>query len=96
MTGAPSLDDLIEQVKKRPPMTDAEYREQAKSFAYGNCAIGNPNVTRQMVEDALPPIYEEDVMYPTTPPLDMVSAVFLAIASVVSVATLLSVLYWCR
>jgi hypothetical protein len=32
-------------------MTRAELTEQAISFAYGNCAIGNPNVTRALVAE---------------------------------------------
>lgn len=32
-------------------MTDDQREAQRRSFAYGNCAIDNPNVTRQMVDD---------------------------------------------
>jgi hypothetical protein len=32
-------------------MTPAELEAQRRSFAYGNCAIGNPNVTRALVAE---------------------------------------------
>lgn len=32
-------------------MTDAQLEEQRRSFVYGNCAIGNPNVTRELVAE---------------------------------------------
>lgn len=46
----PALDALIEAARKRPPMTPAEIREQRISFAYGNAAMENPRITREMVE----------------------------------------------
>lgn len=46
----PELDRLIEEARKLPPMTPAQLREQRISFTYGNCAIENPNITREMVE----------------------------------------------
>lgn len=45
----PSLDELIEQARKIVP-TAADRRAQVISFAYGNCAIENPAITREMVE----------------------------------------------
>lgn len=46
----PELDALIEAARKLPPMTPAQLRAQRISFAYGNCSIENPNITREMVE----------------------------------------------
>ncbi len=47
--------ELIDQAKaeqlKNPP-TDADLREHAISFAFGNANIHNPSITRQMVETA--------------------------------------------
>ena len=47
-----SLDQLIEEARKAPPMTPAEREEQRRSFAYGNLAIENPRITRAMIDDA--------------------------------------------
>ncbi|MGB5864819.1 MAG: hypothetical protein WBG95_11005 [Sulfitobacter sp.] len=50
---AVTLDDiqyLIEQTKKIP-MTPDQMTEQRRSFAYGNTAIENPQITREMVEE---------------------------------------------
>jgi hypothetical protein len=33
-------------------MTEEEYREQRISFAYGNLAIDNPEITKEMVREA--------------------------------------------
>lgn len=41
---------LIEQTNK-VPMTPAEMTVQRRSFAYGNTAIENPKITREMVEE---------------------------------------------
>jgi hypothetical protein len=41
---------LIEQTTKIP-MTQAQMTEQRRSFAYGNTAIENPEITREMVEE---------------------------------------------
>ena len=49
--GMSELDRLLREALRRP-MTEAEKEEQARSFAYGNCAIGNPHVTREMVDEA--------------------------------------------
>ena len=52
----PELAELIERARLHKS-TDAEMRAAAISFAFGNCAIENPLVTREMVEqeyDKLP------------------------------------------
>ena len=33
-------------------MTEAQLTAQRRSFAFGNCAIGNPSVTRELIEAA--------------------------------------------
>jgi hypothetical protein len=43
------LDRLIELAKNRGPVTAQELGEQRISFAYGNLAIDNPRITREMV-----------------------------------------------
>lgn len=53
----PELLALLEATKNLPPMTPAQLREQRISWAYGNCAIDNPNVTREMVERLHDEIY---------------------------------------
>jgi imidazoleglycerol phosphate dehydratase HisB len=53
-----TLDELIQysrEYTQEHPMTDAEYREQCISFAYGNVHLHNPAVTREMVTQ----IYDE-------------------------------------
>lgn len=42
--------ELVEAVRRLPPMTEEERREQRISFAYGNVAFHNPAITREMVE----------------------------------------------
>lgn len=42
---------LIEQAR-HTEMTPEQREEQRISFAFGNASLGNPDVTRQMVEDA--------------------------------------------
>lgn len=44
---------LFEQVRDLPPMTAAQMREQRISFVYGNLAMHNPAITREMVERAV-------------------------------------------
>lgn len=44
-----TLVNLIEKARSHQ-MTEEEKRAQIISFAYGNCAIENPNITREMVE----------------------------------------------
>lgn len=39
-------------VNRTTPMTDEQCQQQRLSFAHGNCAIDNPLVTRQVVQDA--------------------------------------------
>lgn len=46
----PELEALLKATRDLPPMTPAEQRAQRISFAYGNCSIENPNITREMVE----------------------------------------------
>ncbi|RBP03781.1 hypothetical protein DFR50_14229 [Roseiarcus fermentans] len=47
-----NLDALIAWARTLPPMTDAQRRAQAASFAYGNVHLDNPLVTRAMVSEA--------------------------------------------
>ena len=44
---------LIEQSRQLGPMTSEEQREQRISWVYGNCKLSNPEVTREMVENAV-------------------------------------------
>lgn len=53
----PELERLLEWMRLAPPMTTAELRAQRVSWAYGNCAIENPNITREMVERAHDEMY---------------------------------------
>jgi hypothetical protein len=53
----PELEALLRQAAARGPMTPAELREQRISWAYGNCGIENPNITRDMVERVHDEIY---------------------------------------
>lgn len=46
----PELERLIEHIRALPPMTPEERKEQRRSFAFGNCAIDNPAVTRELVD----------------------------------------------
>lgn len=50
---------LLEHVKTLPPMTPEQKRAQAISFAYGNCHIENPRITREMVEQAYDRLYPD-------------------------------------
>lgn len=45
----PEIERLLEWARNAPPMTPAELRAQRISFAYGNCAIENPRITKEMV-----------------------------------------------
>lgn len=45
------LNELIEKARNIK-MTPEQEAAQRRSFAYGNLAIENPNVTREMVERA--------------------------------------------
>lgn len=53
----PALIALLEATKNLPPMTPAQLREQRISWAYGNCSIENPRITRKMVEEAHDEMY---------------------------------------
>lgn len=54
-----NLGDLVERAKSHI-MTPEEKRAQAISFAYGNTAIENPAITREMIER------EYDQLHPDT------------------------------
>jgi hypothetical protein len=43
------LEELLEAAKKIV-LTPQEKEEQRRSFAYGNTNIGNPRITREMVD----------------------------------------------
>lgn len=47
------LAKLIEQSRQLGPMTSEEQREQRIGWVYGNCKLSNPDVTREMVENAV-------------------------------------------
>jgi hypothetical protein len=51
MVQTSTLDKLIE-LARYYKMTDAEKREQHRSFVYGNCHIENERITREMVDEA--------------------------------------------
>ena len=55
----PVLDELLKKNKDHK-MTPEEKRLQRISFAYGNAAIDDPNVTRKMVEEADKELHPED------------------------------------
>ena len=46
-----SLSQLVEMARA-VRMNDAQREEQRRSFAYGNTAIENENITREMVDQA--------------------------------------------
>lgn len=46
-----SLSRLIE-LSRSVKMTDEQWAEQRRGFAFGNVAMSNPNVTREMVDNA--------------------------------------------
>jgi hypothetical protein len=45
------LEELVEQARKID-MTPAQFREQRRSFVYGNTHIENELITREMVAEA--------------------------------------------
>jgi hypothetical protein len=45
------LEELLDEAKKSVP-TAREKEEQRRSFAYGNIAIENPRITREMIDKA--------------------------------------------
>ena len=47
------LAKLIERSRQLGPMTSEKQREQRISWVYGNCKLSNPDVTREMVENAV-------------------------------------------
>jgi hypothetical protein len=58
----PTIEELIEAARKyhaENPITPEEIREHAISFAYGNCKLDNPNITREMVEEEARKLYGE-------------------------------------
>jgi hypothetical protein len=48
-----TYEKLLEAVRKLPPMTPAQEREQRISWTYGNISMHNPAVTREMCEKAV-------------------------------------------
>lgn len=48
---SPELQKLIEATR-HIEMTPEHLAEQRRSFAFGNCNIENPRVTREMIEEA--------------------------------------------
>ena len=46
-----NLQDLLEAAKKIS-LTTEEKEQQRRSFAYGNTAIENPRITREMIDRA--------------------------------------------
>lgn len=48
-----TYEELLEAVRKLPPMTPAQEREQRISWTYGNIVMHNPAVTREMCERAV-------------------------------------------
>ena len=47
-----TLEELVEWLKVNRGITEAERQAQIRSFAYGNLAIDNPEITREMVDRA--------------------------------------------
>jgi hypothetical protein len=45
-----NLEELLEAAR-RVRMTPVEQEEQRRSFAYGNTAIENPRITREMIDE---------------------------------------------
>lgn len=56
---SPGLAQLLEAVRNHQ-WTEAERRAQAISFAYGNCAIENTAVTREVVEQEYDKLHPEE------------------------------------
>jgi len=53
----PTLDELLAKAKARGPLTPGEIWDQRISFAYGNGALSNDRITREMVEALAIEIY---------------------------------------
>ncbi len=51
MSATMSLSQMIE-LSKAVKMTEEQWEEQRRSFVFGNLAIENPNITREMVDQA--------------------------------------------
>lgn len=50
MTKELSLSRLIE-MSRAVKMTEEQWEEQRRSFAFGNTAFENPNITREMIDE---------------------------------------------
>lgn len=59
LTPNPRLIELLKKAKNHK-MTPEEKRLQRISFAYGNASLDNPNITREMVEEADKELHPED------------------------------------
>lgn len=46
-----SISRLIE-LSRAVKMTEEQWEEQRRSFAFGNAAFENPNITREMIDEA--------------------------------------------
>ena len=46
-----SISRLIE-LSRAVKMTEEQWEEQRRSFAFGNAAFENPNITRAMIDEA--------------------------------------------
>lgn len=57
LTDDAKLAALIEKCRSLGPMTDKDKREQRISWVYGNCALSNPKVTREMAEAAVDSVF---------------------------------------
>ncbi len=51
MSKEPNISRLIE-LARAVKMTEEQWEEQRRSFAYGNAAFENPNITREMIDEA--------------------------------------------
>jgi len=51
MSAELSISRLIE-LSRAVKMTEEQWEEQRRSFAYGNTAFENPNITRKMIDEA--------------------------------------------
>ncbi len=51
MTKEPNISRLIE-LARAVKMTEEQREEQRRSFAFGNAAFENPNITREMIDEA--------------------------------------------
>jgi hypothetical protein len=83
------MDELVERAR-RVKMTPEQEEAQRQSFAYGNCHIDNPRVTRSMVEEAarnlgVEPIHaEEDKPRFSLSMLMLIAAVVLFFAPIIN------------